>query len=53
MVLMHMRIARILGNTRFLVVRRATSRWLPEASIKTRKYQKEHEGGLMGPQMSP
>lgn len=41
--------AKILRKTRFLVVRSETSEWLLKASTRTRKYQKNSEGGLIGP----
>ena len=48
-----MRIANIFGNTIFRVDKRDTSRWLPEASIKTKKYLNAPERGLIGPHISP
>ena len=30
-----------------------TSKWLPDASIRTKKYLNVPEEGLIGPQMSP
>jgi hypothetical protein len=42
-----------LGKTMFRVGKRDTSKWLSDASINTKKYLNEHEGGLIGPHISP
>jgi len=42
-----------LGKTMFRVGKRDTSKWLPNASINTKKYLNEPEGELIGPHISP